>query len=69
MNQFRDISTVVLVALGIGLLVSDPNDWHWADIAGPYVAEGLSYLEVIHPFPSIICFAVAGCLFMTRLKY
>ena len=69
MNQFRDITTVVLIALGTALLMSDPNDWHWAEIFGPYVAQGLSYLGSIHPFASIVCFALAGCLFMTRLKY
>jgi len=69
MNMFRDILMIALIALALGLGFSDPNDWKWADVAGPYVVQSLSFLATAKPFSIIILFALALALFMTRLKF
>ena len=58
-----------LIGLGVGLTVSNPIDWKWVAACGPQVVEGVNFLVVARPFSTIICFALALALFMTRLKY
>ena len=69
MNMFRDIAIGILVALGIGLTVSDPDDWKWVAAGGPYVVQAVSFLVTTKPFSVVICMALALALFMTRLKF
>jgi hypothetical protein len=69
MNMFRDITICVLIALGLGLTFTDPVHWTWASVGGPYVVQAVSYLDTARPFSTVIIFALALTLFMTRLKY
>jgi hypothetical protein len=69
MNQFRDIMIAVLLALGIGVEVTDPKDWTWATVGGPYVVNSLDFLGDFKPWTPIVLFALALALFMTRIKY
>jgi len=69
MNQFRDILIAVLLALGMGVELTDPKDWRWADIGGPYVVNALNFLGDFKPWTPIVLFALALALFMTRIKY
>ncbi len=69
MNQFRDIMIAVLLAMGIGVEVTDPKDWTWAAVGGPYVVNALDFLGDFKPWTPIILFALALALFMTRIKY
>ena len=69
MNQFRDIMIVALLALGIGVEVTDPKDWGWAAAGGPYVVNSLDFLGDYKPWTPIILFALALALFMTRIRY
>jgi hypothetical protein len=69
MNQFRDLTMVGMIALAIGLLVGDPENWGWVKLGGPYAVEALHFLIVWKPFDVVILFALALALFMTRLKY
>ena len=59
----------VLLALGFGVLLTDPDDWTWAAAGGPYVVNALHFLSLAKPWSPIILFALALALFMTRLKY
>ena len=69
MNMFRDILITALMALGLGLTFTDPDNWHWAVVGGPYVVQAISDLDMARPFSTVIIFAVALTLFMTRLKF
>ena len=69
MNQFRDIMIVALMALGMGIEVTDPKDWTWAAVGGHYVVDSLQFLGDYQPWTPIILFALALALFMTRIKY
>jgi hypothetical protein len=69
MNMFRNLLTVILLALGIGLFMSDPGTWHWADPAGPMVVQALRFLGEMKPFSYIILLVVALALFMTRKQF
>jgi hypothetical protein len=69
MNMFRNLLTVVLVALGIGLWVSNPDDWKWAATGGPYVVNALHFLGQAKPFSIIILLVIATSLFMTRKQF
>lgn len=69
MNQFRDITIVALLALGMGLMLGDPLDWKWVGACGPQVVEAVNFLVQAKPFSPVICFALSLALFMTRIKY
>jgi hypothetical protein len=67
--MFRMLFILILVALGLGLWFTDPNEWKWADRGGPYVVNALQFLGDLKPFSFIVLFAVAGALFLTRKQY
>lgn len=69
MNQFRDITMLVLIALALGIGLSDPDDWTWAAAGGPYVVNALHFLALGKPWSPIILLALALALFMTRIRY
>jgi hypothetical protein len=69
MNMFRNLLSVACLALGIGLFMSDPSKWRWADPAGPYVVNALVFLGEIKPFSYLLLVAIAVTLFMTRKQY
>ena len=69
MNQFRDILMAALIALALGLILSDPDDWTWAQIGGSYVVTGLHFLNVMKPWSPVVLLALALALFMTRIRY
>ena len=69
MNQFRDILMAAFIALALGLILSDPQDWHWADLGGPYVVSALHFLAITKPWSPVVLLALALALFMTRIKY
>ena len=69
MNQFRDITMVILIALALGIELTDPKDWTWAARGGPYVVNALDFLGDYKPWSPIILLALALALFMTRIRY
>jgi hypothetical protein len=69
MNMFRDLAILFLLALGISLTISNPDDWKWIDVCGPYVVQAIAFMVLTKPMSIIICMALALALFMTRLKY
>jgi len=69
MNQFRDLTIVALVALALGIGLSDPEDWTWAAAGGAYVVSALDFLAMTKPWSVIVLMALALALFMTRIKY
>ena len=69
MNQFRDLTIVALVALGLGIGLTDPDDWTWAAAGGAYVVNALHFLAITKPWSVIILMAMALAIFMTRIKY
>ena len=73
MNMFRDLAILAFLALGLGLIFTDPVNWTWISIFGPYIAPSLNqaveFLGELKPFSSMFCYALALALFMTRLKY
>jgi len=69
MNMFRNLLTLALLALGIGILVSNPDDWKWAVSGGPYVVNALHFLGQAKPFSEILLIVVAVALWMTRKQY
>jgi divalent metal cation (Fe/Co/Zn/Cd) transporter len=66
MNMFRHLLTLVLLALAVGLFLSDPTTWRWADPAGAWAVTVLVFLGEFKPFSYLLLFAIAGALFMTR---
>jgi hypothetical protein len=69
MNQFRDITMLILIVLGLGIELTDPHDWQWAAAGGPYVVNALDFLGDFKPWTPVVLFALALALFMTRIKY
>ncbi len=69
MNQFRDITMVILIVLAMSIELSDPHDWLWAARGGPYVVNTLNFLGDYKPWSPIVLLALALALFMTRIKY
>ena len=69
MNMFRNLLTVILFALALGLLLSNPVNWHWADACGAYVVNALRFLGEIKPFSYLLLFVISLALFMTRKQY
>ena len=67
--MFRNLLTLALLALGVGLFLSDPTTWQWADTGGPYVVEALKFLQELKPFSYILLLVMAVALFMTRKQY
>jgi|HubBroStandDraft_2_1064218.scaffolds.fasta_scaffold508795_1 hypothetical protein len=66
MNMFRTIFTVIFFALALGLLLSDPTTWRWADPGGPYLINTLDFLGEFKPFSYLVLFAASVVLFLTR---
>jgi hypothetical protein len=69
MNMFRNLLTVILFSLALGLLFSDPATWRWADVGGAYVVNALRFLGQIKPFSYLLLFVISLALFMTRKQY
>ena len=69
MNMFRNLLTLVLFSLAVGLFLSDPVHWRWADPGGPYVVNTLRFLGEFKPFSYIILLVISLALFMTRKQY
>jgi hypothetical protein len=69
MNMFRNLLTMVLFGLGIGVWMTDPTTWKWVDPAGPYVVNAVRFLGETKPFSIIILMVLAVALFMTRKQY
>ena len=69
MNMFRNLLTVLLFALALGLLFSDPSTWRWADVCGAHVVNALRFLGQIKPFSYLLLFIISLALFMTRKQY
>jgi hypothetical protein len=69
MNMFRDLAMMFCIFVGVSLMVSNPLDWKIVSSVPSQVAEAITFLVSIRPFSSIVCFALALALFMTRLKY
>jgi len=69
MNQFRDLLMLALIALALGVGLTDPHDWIWAAGGGPYVVKTLDFLGDFKPWSPIALLALALALFMTRIKF
>jgi hypothetical protein len=69
MNMFRNLLTVALIALGLGLWFTDPVTWHWVDLGGPYAVNALTFLTETRPISYIILFVIALALWMTRKQF
>ena len=69
MNMFRNLLTVILLALGIGIWVSNPDTWSWAAPGGPYLLGALHFLQETKPFSIIILLVLAITLYMTRKQF
>jgi hypothetical protein len=69
MNQFRDITMAVLIVLALGIELTDPHDWGWAAVGGPYVVNAIDFLGDYKPWTPVVLLALALALFMTRIKY
>ncbi len=69
MNMFRDIFTVVFIALGIALWLTKPDDWQWIGFLGQWAVYTINVFMTIRPFSTITCFVIAVALWMTRKKY
>jgi hypothetical protein len=69
MNQFRDLLIVALVALGLGIGLTDPDSWTWAAAGGAYVVNALHFLAIMKPWSVIVLMAIALAVFMTRIKF
>jgi hypothetical protein len=69
MNMFRNLLTVILLALAIGLFFSDPTTWHWLDPAGPHVVSAVRFLGEMKPFSYIILLVISLALWMTRKQF
>ncbi len=69
MNQFRDITIVVLVILAASLGLGNPENWTWDAMCGPYVVNAVTMLSDARPWSVIILMALALSLFMTRIRY
>jgi hypothetical protein len=69
MNQFRDLTMCAMIALAIGLGVTDPDNWGWTTLGGSYVVEAVHWLAITRPWSIIVLMALALTLFMTRLRF
>jgi hypothetical protein len=69
MNMFRDLLCLLFLAFGFGLIFTDPNNWSWAQRAGPGVTSFLHVCGDFKPFIIVACFIITVALFMTRKKY
>ena len=69
MNMFRNILTVMFLALGLGLWFIPSDDWKWVDILGCQAVMALHVLDLMQPFTTIVCIVIATALFMTRKQY
>ncbi len=69
MNQFRDLTIVALIALAIGIGMTDPEDWTWAAAGGAYVVNALHFLAITKPWSVVVLLALSLALFMTRIKF
>jgi hypothetical protein len=69
MNMFRNLFTLALIALGLGLWLTDPASWHWVDLGGVYAVDTVRFLAGTRPISFIILFVIALALWMTRKQF
>ena len=69
MNMFRDLAMLFCIFCGVALMVSNPLDWSLMARAPAEVSEAISFMLKTQPFSSIVFYALALALFMTRIKY
>ena len=69
MNMFRNLLTVALIALGLGLWFTDPTTWRWVDLGGPHAVQAVGFLAETRPISFIILFVIALALWMTRKQF
>jgi len=69
MNMFRDLAMLACIGIGLALNFADPIDWKILASTPVEVPEAVAFLQSAEPFSSLIFFALALALFMTRIKY
>jgi len=69
MNMFRNLIAVAFLALGLGLMFGNPQEWRWPDLGGQYVVDAINFCIDSRPFSYIVCFVITTALFMTRKAY
>jgi hypothetical protein len=69
MNMFRNLFSLALIILGLGLWFTDPTTWHWVDMGGVYAVDTVRFLTDLRPFSYIILFVIALALWMTRKQF
>jgi hypothetical protein len=69
MNMFRNLLTLALIALGLGLWFTDPATWHWVDLGGVYAVDTVRFLADTKPFSVVILLVIALALWMTRKQF
>jgi len=69
MNMFRDLAMLFCIFVGVSLWVTNPLDWSIMARAPVQIPEAIEFMQKAQPFSSLVCYALALALFMTRLKY
>jgi len=69
MNMIRNLLTLAIFALGIGLWFVPTVQWSWVNLLGGQAVMALDFMGKTEPFSSIICLVIATALFMTRKQY
>lgn len=57
------------IFVGFAVMFSNPLDWKFVSSVPPQISQGISFMVQTSPFSSLVCFALALALFMTRIKY
>ncbi len=60
---------LLCIGIGVALNFTNPLDWKIFSSLPPEASEATSFLISTEPFSSLVFFALALALFMTRLKY
>ncbi|MCE0497395.1 MAG: hypothetical protein LV481_05545 [Methylacidiphilales bacterium] len=69
MNMIRNILTLALAALGIGLWFIPTDQWTWLNYLGGQAVMAVDFMGKAEPYSTILCLAIATALFMTRKQY
>jgi len=69
MNMFRDLTMLFCIFVGGSLMLTDPLSWTIMARMPGQIIEGITFMQKAEPFSSLVCFALALALFMTRIKY
>jgi hypothetical protein len=69
MNMFRDLAMLFCLFVGISVMVADPLSWSIMARAPSQIPMAIEFMQKAEPFSSLVCFALALALFMTRIKY